>query len=130
LAAHRIVMSPHAIRTTVQDVCVGLSRPDIVVAQEFLDSADIVPAFEKVPCKGVPKRMRRGSLSQAGLFAGHFHRLLNNRFVEVMASFNLSRSVKVSGRCRKDPLPRPRPIRIRVLYRQRFGQWRPAEALR
>ena len=46
-----------AERPGVEDVGIDHRGPDIVVAEEFLDGADVLAGFEEVRCEAVAQRL-------------------------------------------------------------------------
>jgi len=51
--------------TAVQDVGIDHCRAQVLVAQEVLDSPDVVPVLEQMGCKGVPEGVAGSRLGQA-----------------------------------------------------------------
>ena len=45
----------YSFRTSNEDVRINHSGLDILVAEEFLNCANIIASFEKVGCEGVPE---------------------------------------------------------------------------
>jgi hypothetical protein len=61
----------------VEYMCVNHRCLHIAVAEEFLDSADIVAVFEEVDGEGVAKAMAADALLDAGLEHGFMDGSLN-----------------------------------------------------
>src|SRR5512145_2859877 len=80
---------------------------DVTVSEEFLDGADVIPSFQEMGCKGVPKRMATSWLGDVCLADSGVHRPLQDQFVDVMPPDDAgTRVARQSGR-RKDILPYP-----------------------
>ena len=58
---------------------------DIFVAEQFLNSADVVTCFKQMGGKGVPKGVRRDALIYFGETGGIFDGFLQVGFVEMVA---------------------------------------------
>ena len=54
--------APDAQRASIQDVGVDHRRPDIVVAEQFLNRPDVVPHLQQVGGKGMAQRVGGGVL--------------------------------------------------------------------
>ena len=66
---------------------------DVLVAQEFLDGADVRAAAQKVGGKGMAQSMRGGGFLDAGFAGGLPDGALEERLAEVMAAHGLAARV-------------------------------------
>jgi hypothetical protein len=73
-------------RPPVQDVGVNHRRAHVLVAQEFLDCADVVPRLQEVCGKRVAKRMACRLLRETRLSDGGSHCLLHDEFVHMVTA--------------------------------------------
>src|SRR5574337_980536 len=79
----------------------------VAMAEEFLDSSNIVVAFKQVRGKGMAKGVARGPLRQSSLSDRVPHSFLDERFVCVMAALFSGLGVYPPLFLRKDPLDPP-----------------------
>ena len=98
---------------------------DVPVPQEFLDRANVVAPFEQVRRKRVPQAVRCGRFGNSTPPDSALENTLDRRLMEMIPALNSSFSFKISARCRKDPLPCPFPVGIRILSDQRIRQNNP-----
>jgi hypothetical protein len=73
----------YATTAPVQDVGVDHRRPDVFVAEEFLDGADVVADLEQVSREAVPQRMNCGVLGDPSGSAAS----LNSRWTTVSCTW-------------------------------------------
>lgn len=59
---HKVCRAAYAEWATVEHVGIDHGCAHILMAQELLDCADVLPPFQQVRRKGVAKRMATGSL--------------------------------------------------------------------
>ena len=71
-------------RGTVEQMGVDRRRLDVLMAQELLDRADVVCAFQQVGAERMPERVASGAFGQTRRHDGIFDRFLNQRSVNVM----------------------------------------------
>ena len=90
----------------VEDVGVDHGGGDVAVAEELLDSANVVAGLEEVGGEGVAEGVAAGRLGDFGGLAGRVEGTLEHGFVQVVAP-QLAARVAVVARGRKDPLPGP-----------------------
>lgn len=114
--------TPDAPPAAVQHVRINHRGANIVVAQQLLDGANIVATGQQMRGEGVTKRMTRNALRQACFSNGLFDRPLNQRFIDVMTPLVSRLGVPPAALLRKDELPPPFPIGVRVLAGQRVRQ--------
>jgi hypothetical protein len=67
---HAVSRTPHARRTTIEDVGVDHRRAQIPMAQQFLNGADVVTVLKKVRREGMPERVTGCLFRDAGLQDG------------------------------------------------------------
>jgi hypothetical protein len=89
----------------VQHMRVDLGRADVLVAQEFLDRADVVAAFEQVSREAVTEAVAGRALRNASVSRGDADRALHDRLMKMMAPPLAGRLVDVGSGGRKHPLP-------------------------
>lgn len=117
-ASESIERTPDTSRTFVEHVCIDHRGADIAMAEDFLDSADIVAIFEKMCGKGVTEGVAAGMLR----YAGHQHRFMNgtleHRSVDMEPSFLAGVGGMPAMLLWEDPLPGPLLCRIWVFLGQ------------
>jgi len=59
-------------------------RTDVLVSEQFLDRANIVPIFEQVRREGVAQGMAARVLGEPGFATGFFDRFLEDGFMEMV----------------------------------------------
>jgi len=96
-------------------------RVDILMPQEFLDSANIVASFEQVRGKRMPEGVAARRLGDPCLPYGRFHGTLQHELTHVMPPFNTAARVDRTCCHREDILPSPLTIGIQILSLQ--GIW-------
>ena len=101
---------------------VDLGGADVAVAQEFLDGADIVAAFQQMGGKGVAEGVAAGPLCDAGEHDGVFDGTLDYGFVHVVAAFLPGRAVAPAASLGEEPLPAPVAGGVGVLLCNGTGQ--------
>ena len=101
---------------------------DIAVAEQLLYGADVGPVLEQMGGEGMAEGVAGGTLGEARLPDGLFHRTLEYRFVEVMAAPLAGLRIAVGPGRREYPLPRPLAPSMWVLAGQRPRQLHPARA--
>ncbi len=121
LAIH-IEGAPDAAAAAIEDVCVDHGGADVVVAEEFLDRADVVAALEEVGGEGVPQGVTARGLGDVGAADGLLDGPLQHRLVEVVPVVLPGRGVPEEACRRKDPLPAPFPRGAGVLTVQSAGE--------
>ncbi len=90
--------------------------------EEFLDGADVIPGFKEMGRKGVPKAMATGWLGDACLADSGVHGPLQDQFVDMVPPDDAcARVARHLGR-RKDLLPHPLVIGMRVFALQRVRE--------
>ena len=96
-------------------------RRDVLVTEQLLDGADILPILEEVSGEGMPKGVTRHSLGEAKLLDGPSHGLLQGGRVDVVSA-PLSRFPVLEDTAPwKDPLPAPISGRRPEFAGQRSG---------
>ena len=78
---------------------------DVLVPQKLLDGADVVTVFEEVGGKTVAEGVRGDGLVDMSEASGFFDRLLQSRFVHVVALLAPANGIDGEIGCRKDILP-------------------------
>ena len=68
-------------------------RPDVLVTEQFLHGADVIPRFESMGGKGMPPGMTRGGLRDACLANRDMPSPLEHLFVGMMPPDNASARV-------------------------------------
>jgi hypothetical protein len=96
-------------------VGVDHGRGDVAMAEELLDGADVVTAFEEVRGKGVTQGVAADALGETCCPRGLSDCLLHDGFVEVVATPLTGRLVEVRTGNGEAPLPRPLALRVRIL---------------
>ena len=94
---------------------------DITVAEELLDSPDVVVVLEQVGGEEVPEGVARGELGNAGGADCILHCALENGLVEMVAAPLPGDAIHIESGGRKDPLPRPFASGMRVLPEEGSG---------
>ncbi len=93
--------------------------PDVLVAEQLLDRANVVPVLQEMRRERVPQRVAACPLLDPGLPQRGPHSPLDSLFVQVMPSSHAGSRVGRQARRREHPLPTPLRRRRRVLPRQR-----------
>jgi len=78
------------------------------VAEKLLNGSDVVPVFEEVRRKGVPKRVAGGTLVDGSPRYGGFDGALNHGLVEMMATEQPGFWIPIGPGRWEHPLPFPR----------------------
>ena len=76
----------HSAPPTVEDVGVDHRGPQVPVAQELLDGADVVTVLQEMGGEGVPEGVATRRFGDAGPPHRTLHGPLENRFVQVVAA--------------------------------------------
>ena len=85
-ALQAIKRTANAGRTHITDVRVDHGRADVMMAEQFLNGANIMASFEQVGGEAMPKRMTNSRFRQFGCFDGLIKRLLNGRLMNMVTS--------------------------------------------
>ena len=101
----------------------------VLVPQEFLHCPDVVADFQELRGKRMSKGMACGTLGQYRISHGDVHRLLDDRFVNVMPSFFSRFFVLPAVFLRKHPLPAPFLRSIGIFPVQRVRKQHTAQAV-
>src|SRR5947209_490319 len=104
--------------------------PDVVVAQQFLDGADVAAVFEQMGGEGVSKRVRCSAFAEPRPPNSVEHGALQDRLVQVMTAALARSPVDIEPSSGKRPLPRPFPPCVRVFASEGPWQLDPAGATR
>ena len=107
---------------TLEDVGVDHGGFYIFVTEQFLDGANVVSALEKMGGKRMTQGMRGDVLVDLCLAGGFTNGSLDDRFMDVMAARDARAFVLGKFRCRKEVLPDPFPVCVRVLLFESHGQ--------
>ena len=99
---------------------------NILVPEQLLHGADVVPSPQQLGRERVPKRVWRHLLGDPGLEPRSPDRSLHRRLVEVVTSSLPGLWIPVRPCGREDPLPWPLPVGVRVLGSQRSREGNPA----
>jgi hypothetical protein len=83
----------------------------ILVPQEFLDGSDVVPAFEQMGRKRMPKGVAGNSFRDPGAKNGFPDGFLEYRFIQMAAVKAPVGGVRKLPVSREHPLPAPLPLR-------------------
>jgi hypothetical protein len=86
---------------------VDLGRADVFVAQEFLDRADVIAAFEQMGREAVTEAVTGRALRHASLSRGDADRALYDCLMKMMAPPLAGWLVEVGSGGREYPLPPP-----------------------
>ena len=92
------------------------------MSEEFLDSANVIPVFQQMRGKRMPKRVRACRLGYPRFLYSLFHRFLQYGFVQMMSASLACYLVGVMAGCRKYPLPTPLFPCVRIFALKRIGQ--------
>jgi len=79
-----------AASTPVEHMGIDHRRPDVLVTEQFLHRADVIPRFESMRRKSMPKRMAGGRFCDARLAYSAMHSPLEHLFVGMMPPDNAS----------------------------------------
>ncbi len=93
--------------TAVEDVGVDHGCLHILVAEQFLDCADVVTVLKQMCGKGVPKSMTGGPFGQPGVPDRLLDCPLNDRLIHVMAPLPAGLWIPPAPQLREYPLPAP-----------------------
>jgi hypothetical protein len=111
-----------------QDVRGDHRGGDLLVPQELLDRAHVIPCHPHMRGETVAARVRRRALHPPGLPDDTGYGPLDRLLVEVMAVDGAGARVVRAPGCRKHILPTPLPIGMGVLACQRMRQGHPPRA--
>ncbi len=103
--AAAIKRAPDAQTGFVQDVGVNHGRRHILMAEELLHRANVVPAIEQVRGEAVAEGMTAGSFGQAGFPHGNLNGVLKVFLLNMVAPRFPRPRIKRRFRRRKDILP-------------------------
>jgi len=93
------------------------------VTQQFLDRPDVVSVFEEMGREIMPQGMACGVLLDVGQPCRFLHGTLKDGFVEVVPMPGPGFGILVLPMRRKNPLPSPSAVCIRVLSAKRFRRF-------
>jgi hypothetical protein len=113
----------------VEDVGVDLGGLEVAVAEEFLDSADVVARLEEMGGEAVAKGVARSGLGEARPDDGFVDGSLEERLIDVVATLGLGPFVEPPAFLGEDPLPGPVGRGVGVLESQGVGQGDPAPTI-
>lgn len=116
--------------TAVQDVSVDHRRGDTLVAEQFLNRADVAAVFEQVGGEGMPEGVTSRALRNAGGQDRSAYSLLGDPLVQVVSALLSRFAFNVGTRGWKDPLAGPLAPGGDQLPRKRVGKLDPARAIR
>ena len=119
----------HAAAAAVQDVRVDHRRLHVLVSEELLDRANIVPLLEQVGRERVAEGVTADPAGDAELDDGRAEGSLDDGLVQVMAALDLRAGVDAHVLAREDELPAPVALGARVLPGDGVGQEDVAEAI-
>ena len=106
----------------LEDVGVDHGGADVLVAEQFLDGANIVAILEQMGGKGMAKGMATDALLDARFLGGFLDGALKSRFVHVVAAFFAAARVGGAFGGRKEVLPNQFAIGFGVFLLERAGQ--------
>jgi hypothetical protein len=106
----------------VQHVGVDLCRRDVGVAQQILDRAYVVAAFEQMRCEGVAEAVAGDAFVDSGALRCRADGFLQAGLVDVMAMDVAGQRVAVGSGGREEPLPLPFARGVREFKRQGVGE--------
>src|SRR5437870_1259056 len=120
----------HRRRPAVEYMRIDHRGADVVVAQQFLDGADVAAVFEQMGGEGVSKRVRCSAFAEPRPPNSVEHGALQDRLVQVMTAALARSPVDIEPSSGKRPLPRPFPPCVRVFASEGPWQLDPAGATR
>ena len=82
---HKVRWAVYPERSTVEHVGVDHCGAHVLVAQKFLDGADVLPALKKVRRKRVAEGVAAGRFAHPGVSHGPLHGLLHHARIKVVA---------------------------------------------
>ncbi len=103
-------------------------RRHVLVAQQFLDRADVLASLQQMRGKRMAQRVACGGFEDARALPRRLDRALQPRLVHVMATLRAVARVHAARRRGKHVLPAPLRRSARKLARQRVRHPGPAEA--
>jgi hypothetical protein len=112
----------HGQAAALEDVGVDHGGAYVLVAEEFLDGADVVTGLEKVGSEGVTEGVAGDALLDFGPLRSPFDGALQAGGVEVMAAHFAAAGVKGASGSRKEILPDKLLGGVGVLFLQGVGQ--------
>lgn len=95
---------------------------DIFVAEQFLDSANVVAVLEQVGGEGVPESMRGNAFFDFGGARGSANSFLQGGFMGVMTPGDASLLIRIKSGCRKNVLPNPFLVSVGIFLIQTIRQ--------
>jgi hypothetical protein len=108
---------------------IDLGGLEVTMAEEFLDSADVVAGFEEMGGEAVAKGVARSGLGEARPDDGFVDGSLEERLIDVVATLGLGRFVDPPAFLGEDPLPGPVGRGVGVLEGQGVRQGDPAPTI-
>jgi len=109
-----IQRAAHSFGATIEDVSINLCRFNVLVAEEFLHSADIVAGFQEMGGEAVAEGVGCGRFGDAAGLDRGADSALQIGVVGVVAAGNAAARIDAEFGGREDILPAPFAIRIGV----------------
>src|SRR5262245_19859310 len=110
----------HSERPAVDEAVVDHRAPDVAVAEQRLNGANVDARLEEVRCKAVAERLASGWFVDSRRVRSGAHRILNRRFIEVMEHQPPAEGIVARPRRREVVLPPKLPGHPRVKDTCRF----------
>ncbi len=107
--------------TTVQYMSIDHGGSDVVVAEQFLNRADVMATFEQVSGKGMTETVRSGGLADLCLDHGAANRLLHQAWIEMMPTLLSCLVIAPALVLGEHPLPVQLLVCIPVFSAERSG---------
>lgn len=83
---HNICRATYPEWATVERMGVDHGGAHVVVSEELLDCADVLPPFRQMRHKGVAEPMSTGGLAHTGSHHGAFHGLLHHAWIQMVTA--------------------------------------------
>lgn len=106
----------HTELVGLNDVCINLRCPHVLVSEKFLHGANVVAVFEQMSRKRVTKGVRAGFFQNSGLIDRGFEGSLDHTGKQVMPPLNVGTRVERTLDGRKNVLPNPFPIGVFCIF--------------
>lgn len=114
-AARPVQRAAHGQAAAVEDVGIDHCRLHVLVAEQFLDRADVVTVLQEVGGEAVAKGMAVDALGQAGLLGRPTDGLLQSALVDVVAAEQPGLGMPGQFGGGEDVLPGPLAVGMGIL---------------
>src|SRR5262245_60327871 len=125
---HAVERAAHDASAATEHVRVDLGRAHVGVPKLLLHRANVSATLEQMRRERVAQRVAARGFRYASAAHGSFHRALNHRLVEMMATPNSRAWIDAGTVGDEDPLPTPFRRSVRILAGERMREIDRADA--